>query len=438
MSNFTQVQTLDNDSDAFLPAFLSGAQQEVLAPLSNHADIAASIMPDTAVTTTFRTAAATQGEVDGSVSHQWASRPDDEKYTDLYTMRDAINERSRQCRTIDLTARTLELNNNLQLVHDGDKYNLNNWTFTQLCTTAKTPVEYMKRLGDDNNIALLADNIRHGISQSKGEALRALVNIEKNELRAITSQTYGRIYDSNVIDQVIKIAGNGINETCWKVPGEIDWKSSNGVTMEYNPFVDVTKENTTLYASDRDVYIFLVDDTHPIEVGKLSNGEPDLMFRGFYVWNSEVGASTFGLNTMLMRGVCQNRNIWGVESKQSLTLRHSTKAPDKFIQQAFPMLAAYAMSPTVGIIQKVRNAKATIIAKDDDERISFLTGAKVGLPKGLAEKVLGKVIQEEQKVMESVWDAVQGMTAVARSLKHQDLRLDLETKAGKLMERVSA
>jgi hypothetical protein len=39
--------------------------------------------------------------------------------------------------------------------------------------------------------------------------------------------------------------------------------------MTHNPLVDVTKDTTTLYASDRDVFLFLVDDTHPIEAGRL-------------------------------------------------------------------------------------------------------------------------------------------------------------------------
>jgi hypothetical protein len=45
----------------------------------------------------------------------------------------------------------------------------------------------------------------------------------------------------------------------------LDW--STGV---YNPRVDVTRDTTTLYASDRDVFLFLVDDLNPIEAGRLS------------------------------------------------------------------------------------------------------------------------------------------------------------------------
>ncbi len=56
----------------------------------------------------------------------------------------------------------------------------------------------------------------------------------------------------------MKIAGNGTGDTRWKVPGVLDW--STGV---YNPDVDISRDTTTLYASDRDVFLFLVDDHNP-------------------------------------------------------------------------------------------------------------------------------------------------------------------------------
>jgi hypothetical protein len=60
-------------------------------------------------------------------------------------------------------------------------------------------------------------------------------------------------------------------------------------TGRYNLNVPVSKETTTLFASDRDCAVFLCDDLTPIEVGKLDSGDPDLMFRGLFVRNSEVG-----------------------------------------------------------------------------------------------------------------------------------------------------
>ena len=45
---------------------------------------------------------------------------------------------------------------------------------------------------------------------------------------------------------------------------------------------------------------------------------------------------------------------------------------------------------------------------------------------------------EEGRPPESVFDFVQGITAYARSKPQQDARLDLETRAKKLLDRVAA
>src|SRR3546814_19057071 len=93
--------------------------------------------------------------------------------------------------------------------------------------------------------------------------------------------------------------------------------------MTHNPFVDVTKDTTTLYASDRDVFLFLVDDAHPIEAACLPNGDLDIYFRGFYAWNSEVGSKTLGIASFYLRAVCLNRNIWGAEGFAEISIMHS-------------------------------------------------------------------------------------------------------------------
>ena len=130
------------------------------------------------------------------------------------------------------------------------------------------------------------------------------------------------------------IAGNGTGDTRWKVPGVLDW--STGI---YNPRVDITADTTTLYASDRDVFLFLVDDHNPIEAGRLPDGSPDLYFRGFYCWNSEVGAKTLGMASFYLRAVCQNRNLWGVEDFQEIIIRHSKYAASRFAHEAAPALS---------------------------------------------------------------------------------------------------
>jgi hypothetical protein len=228
---------------------------------------------------------------------------------------------------------------------------------------------------------------------------------------------------------VRRIAGDGTGDTRWKVPGTLDWSS-----MRYNPYVDITTETTTLYASDRDVFLFLVDDTHPIEAGRLPDGSPDLYFRGFYCWNSEVGSKTLGIASFYLRAVCQNRNLWGVEGFEEITIRHSKYAADRFAHQAAPALEKFADSSPMPFIKGVISARDHLVARTDEERSSFLRDK--GFSKPETARIIDAVIKQEGHPPESVFDFVQGITAVARSREHQDARLELEQRAKRLLDRV--
>ena len=129
------------------------------------------------------------------------------------------------------------------------------------------------------------------------------------------------------------------------------------VDRVYNPRVDITQDTTTLYASDRDVFLFLVDDLNPIEAGRLPDGSPDLYFRGFYCWNSEVGAKTLGMASFYLRAVCQNRNLWGVEDFEEITIRHSKYAASRFAHEAAPALTRFANSSPMPFINGIKAAR---------------------------------------------------------------------------------
>ena len=104
------------------------------------------------------------------------------------------------------------------------------------------------------------------------------------------------------------------------------------------------------------MFLFLVDDLNPIEAGLLPDGSPDLFFRGFYTWNSEVGAKTLGIASFYLRAVCQNRNLWGVEDFQEITIRHSKYAASRFAHEAAPALSRFAESSPAPFIDGIRAA----------------------------------------------------------------------------------
>ena len=273
-------------------------------------------------------------------------------------------------------------------------------------------------------------NMQHGLLSHRAELVKTLeADDGRIELRAVTGPDYGRIWDHELVAAVMKIAGEGTGDTRWKVPGLLDWS-----TMTHNPFVEVTKDTTTLYASDRDVFLFLVDDAHPIEAGRLPNGDPDLYFRGFYCWNSEVGSKTLGMASFYLRAVCMNRNIWGAEGFEEISIRHSKFASHRFAHQAAPALERFATSSPAPFLAGISAAREQIVARKDEDRESFLR--RRGFSRPETEKIIATVLEEEGRPPESIFDFVQGITALARAKPHQDARLELEGKAAKLLSSV--
>ena len=178
----------------------------------------------------------------------------------------------------------------------------------------------------------------------------------------------------------------------------------------------------------------LVDDRNPIEAGRLPDGSPDLYFRGFYCWNSEVGAKTLGMASFYLRAVCQNRNLWGVEEFQEIKIRHSKYAASRFAHEAAPALTRFANSSPQGFINGIKAARQEIVARSDEDRDSFLR--KRGFSNAETGRIIETVLAEEGRPPETVFDFVQGITAAARAKPHQDARLEMEGRAKKLLERV--
>lgn len=369
-----------------------------------------------------------RGERVGRVSSEWFSRPDDERYLSLTDLYDALRRRAdrAQARTVESRAVKVEAARDnaerLALLVPGrdEPVAPTHWSFGQLCGLVGAPSSYMRQLP----APLAGINLQHGLLSHRAELLKTMETDDgRLTLRAVTGPDYGRIWDHELVAAVIDIAGNGTGDTMWKVPGVLDW-----ATMTHNPFVDITKDTTTLYASDRDVFLFLVDDTRPIEAGRLADGSPDLYFRGFYCWNSEVGSKTLGIASFYLRAVCMNRNLWGVENFEEITIRHSKFAAQRFAHEAAPALTSFANSSPAPFIAGIKAARERIVARSDEDRESFLR--KRGFSKSETAKIIETVLSEEHRKPESIFDFVQGITALARSKTHQDTRLELEGKPG--------
>lgn len=353
------------------------------------------------------------------LNSQWSTRPMDQRFLSLDELHAAVVGRRKESEVIDVAIDAMQVaptddGSALTLRdRDGKGGLLNHWSFSQLCQRAKAPAGYLRSLPASlAAIPLQWSMETHEAASDEGNDGKLLLQAGQ-DVNAITSPTYGRIWDADVT----AACRRAIDPTVWKVPAA-SYAASD------------PKRATTLYASDRDVFIFLVSENTIDADGESIN-------RGFYVWNSEVGSSAFGIATFTYDRICDNRIIWGQANFSELRIRHTSGGPHRFAVQAAPQLRAYANAGTAEAVATIRKAKATEVAKDKAGVAAWLKS------KGFTSAVAAKAYKAAESDPRgynprSVWGLVQGLTDVAHDIGHTDDRVSLESSAGRLLESLAA
>lgn len=365
-----------------------------------------------------------------TVNRQWMSRPDDERFTSLYDLH-AMNVRNRELsisapmstRAVEFIADETDSEHSgllLKSRKSGATVTPTHWAFSQIATRAGFPAEPLRSLP----AALAADVLNYKLHTSTAEDTLALVrrNAETGNpesLHAMTGSGYGRVYNADISSALTRMFGDGVSGD-WRVPGE------------FGKLVPVTKDNTTLYAGDRDMFVFLADEQHRIELPNRRNGKSGSLARGLIFWNSEVGSMSFGMAAFMFDYVCSNRIVWGVKEYREQRFRHTISAPERLQTEALPLLKAYAnsaASPVEAALTAAQNRKVEDVS-------AFLTNRKYA--KSTIAAIAEAHESEEGRPMESAWDVVTGITAYAKSVPYQADRVKLEKDAGKILDLVAA
>lgn len=359
-------------------------------------------------------------------SNQWMSRPADERFTSLTALHDHCDHqrslsRARVMESRELRAEPLSGDPEHKAIvlrgPEGNTADFTHWSFGQLARLGGAPADYVRTLP----APLAADCVNYGLQVArKVEDVGVLLqrgNGTGPTLRAVTGPKYGRVWNSDITAALCNQFGDGINGK-FRVPGE------------FGKRVDVTKENTTLYASDRDMFVFLADEENRIEVPNRRDGESGSLARGFFVWNSEVGNTSLGICTFLFDYVCCNRIVWGAEDVKEIRIRHSSGAPAQFLRDVTPAIKAYAESSTKGITLMLTKARASRIG--DAEAVADFLSQR--FTRTQAEAINAAHVADEGRPIETLWDAATGITAYARGVDYQDRRIDIEREAGKVLK----
>jgi len=353
-------------------------------------------------------------------SVQWATRPQDERFQTLAQLREAVQCRRLRSRSMDVDVKNVKvgLNPDGLLTVNGTitPSEPTHWSFAQLAQQAKAPAGYLRSLPKP----LVVDCLNHGITMASNASVK-FMTVERengiNTLQAVTSPTYGRIWDADVVDAVQRIVDNS------------GGRFSNPLAYAKG---GCEIERAGLYASDRDVFIFMIDGGSRLEVNDRAK-----LHRGFITWNSETGSKTFGLMTFLFNEVCGNHIIWGARDVNKLLIRHTSNGPWRFDADAIPALNAYCEAGDFAEIAVIKRASENILLPNGtrDELSEWLN--RQG--KFTKSEVTGcyDFAKAEEGDCKTLWHVVQGLTAYARGYDYVDARVDLEKRAGKLLELIA-
>jgi hypothetical protein len=378
---------------------------------------------------------------------QWASRPADERFWNLDDLRAALSdvrdrsfERTQKARAVRAEAVQMPGYDSPDLCLRGSRgpISLTHWSFNQLARYADAPADYLRRLP----VPLAAECLNTGLARYDGDDVQLLLH--KNgepdwTVRSLTT-AYSRLWNVDVINALVPATERG-----WIVPparpAVDDPRARPATTSDIVPGQDgfglAVKPGDLIapagvYASDRDMFVFLV---HPERIVDTS-GSGGLM-RGVFVWNSEVGAGAFKVQTFLLEAVCGNHIVWGASDVQILRIVHKGDNFRDIGWKLSSQLGKFAEADTSAERLMIQRSRNHVLGKDRPETVETLFNQKaLGLSKTIIEaaySVAERFEHTAQAPPTTAWGFAHGLTRFSQSTPYADERAKLDAAAGRLL-----
>lgn len=358
-------------------------------------------------------------------NRQWANRPADERFQSVQDLHNAVTNYKEVAAEAVIPTSSLRVeavDNDLKLVgKTGVPATLTHWSMGQICNQAGAPAGYLRNLP----ATLAAQNINHGLKANTGMTDESALLFHQNNgslvLRGAVSTMYKRIWNSDITSRLLKLQAQNPN-----------WKNPMGYA---NGQMGAAMVPSGLYASDHDMFAFLVDESKQFE------GSPKGLNRGFFTWNSEVGGSSFGFMGFYYDRVCGNNIVWGAEDVFSVKIRHVGQADDKAFRELAVQMAKYQESENGQIEKCIQKAKAMELGQTTEEILDNVFGmAQRQKSAELSKGRLTAAIETAEKRQDrygnpnTLWSVVSGLTENSQSMPHMDERLKVDKAAGKLLK----
>ena len=377
-----------------------------------------------------------------AASRQWSTRPADQRFSsfaDLVTYCQGARDRAVAAKRLYSELRAEKQGDDVVLAGPRGTATLTNHSFGQLATLAGAPGGYLRGLP----ATLAVQNLNHGLKERAGEndsAGAAMLLLDRTPVtgeyvaRAITTEKYSRVWDADIATRLVEFVANN---PAWTNPPAYAHSDADKARPGYDPETGTVPSG--LYASDRDMFAFLVDGGHILDTGNKGAG----MNRGFYVSNSEVGDKSLSFTAFAFDKICGNHIIWGARDVSQLRIRHVGDADKRAWSKVAIELRAYAESSTAGIEKRIVAARSAVLGGNKldalDAALKMVAKARVPLSQKAVKEALDTAEAREDRYgnPRTVWGLVSGLTENSQRYANVDDRTVVDRAAGKILEMVS-
>jgi len=296
----------------------------------------------------------------------------------------------------ELTPTALEGEVTVRVSDEGDDaspHRLNDWSFTQLCGMAGVPKAAVNRLTPRTATQVLAETLPGGAKPMQLLAAGSTI-------RSLHGPSYTRLWNVELLAMLDEFAGS------------------------FTPPQKGCGGATGLYCGEQDLFVFLIDPTGWTEIGGKAFAP------GFFVWNSEVGRRSLGVQTFWFQSVCNNHIVWDAVETVEFTRKHTANVGDglREIRRLIERLVAKRDERRDAFARVLSRAMTESLGADAEEAMKTLTSE--GVPRGLAMRATDLASQSGRLTIFSLVDA---LTLLAQQTVYAGERAEVDARVGSLL-----
>jgi hypothetical protein len=280
----------------------------------------------------------------------------------------------------------------------GEAAGFNDWSFSQLCRLSGISKETVNRFHPETATLAFRDTLPHA-----DKPVQLLTTAQT--VRSVHGVSYTRLWNAELIETIRDVA------------------------TDFQPPQTAYNGGTGLYCGEQDMFCFLIDPTGWIEI------DGEAFAPGFFVWNSEVGRRSLGLQTFWFQKVCQNHIVWDAVQVVEFSRKHTANVRDGLleIRRHIEALVAKRDLRRDKFAEVLQKAMHTRLGSDAEETAKEL--AKHGIPQHSIKDALE--IARAQGGF-TIFSLVDALTRLTQRVTFAADRAEADAKAARLLSLVLA